>query len=161
MQKKLCIFICLSVGAFAQAPPSEGENRDANLKQYVDLLRKDIKTNKVAIISDLMELTPDQAAKFWPLYNEYDKALTKLLDDRVRLIKSYADNYGSLTDQKAAEIATGVLNMEQGRIELKRQYLTKMGKSLTPKLAVRFLQIESQLEKIVDLQISASLPIVE
>lgn len=161
MKKTVCAMVCLGLAAQAQAPPSPAATRDANLKEYVELLRKDVKKDKVAIISELMDLTPEQSAKFWPVYNEYDKALTKFLDDRVRLIKMYADNYDALTDQKATEIANGFLDMERNRNELKRQYLQKMGQALTPKLAVRFLQIESQLEKIIDLQIAASLPIVE
>ena len=77
------------------------------------------------------------------------------------MIKLYADNFGALTHQRAMQIANGFLDLEGKRNELKRQYLQKMSQVLTPKLAVRFLQIESQLEKIIDLQIAANLPIVE
>jgi len=161
MRRTLLILAGLGLGVSAQAPPSPAATREANLKEYVALLRKDVNKDKVTILSDLMELSPEESAKFWPLYNEYDKALTKLLDNRVALIKMYADNYGKLTDQKAEEIATGILNMERDRIELRRQYLQRVGQALTVKLAVRFLQIETQLEKIIDLQIASSLPIVE
>ena len=147
--------------AMAQQPRTEDENRDANVKAYVELLRKDVRKEKVAILAELMNLTPDESSKFWPLYNDYDKALTVVADERMALIRMYVENYSNLADPMAAKLANGVLDLETKRIQLKRQYLQKMGGVLDAKLALRFLQIESQLEKVIDLQIASSLPIVE
>lgn len=147
--------------ALAQDTPTAAQTRDANLKAYVDLLRKDLKKDKVAILTDLMQLTPDEAAKFWPVYNEYDKALTRLGDERVALIRMYAENYNALTDQKLTQIANGLLDVEARRNQLKKQYFQRMSQAVSVRQAARFLQVETQIEKLVDLQISASLPIVE
>jgi hypothetical protein len=151
----------LAVGVALAQTPSAQQTKEANLKAYVDLLRNDIKKDKVAILTDLMQLSPDEAAKFWPVYNEYDKALTKLGDERIAFIRMYTENQTSLTDQKAAQIAMGMLDIEGRRNQLKKEYFQRMSQTLSGKLAGRFLQIESQLERIVDLQIAASLPIVE
>jgi hypothetical protein len=145
----------------AQATSTAEKNREANLKAYIDLLRKDLKKDKVAILTELMQLDPEEASSFWPVYNEYDKALTKLADERVALIRMYAENYGSLTDQKVTEIALGMLDLEGRRNQLKKEYFQKISQALSPKVAARFLQIENQIEKLVDLQIASSLPIVE
>ena len=145
----------------AVAPPTAAETREANLNEYVQLIRKDVKKEKVAIVSELMGLSPEESSKFWLLYNDYDKQLTVLADERVGLIKMYADNYGSMTDQMASKLALGVLDLEAKRTELRRQSFQRMSQALSPVLAARFLQIEGQLEKIVDLQIASSLPIVE
>ena len=161
MKKSLIVLICLGASAWAQAPPSKAASKEANVKEYITLLRQDVQKQKVAILTELMDLSAEDAAKFWPVYNEYDKELTKLKDERVSLIKDYADNFGSLTDEKATQLANGFLDLDGKRNDLKRQYLQKVGQALTPKLAVRFLQIETQLEKIIDLQIASNLPIVE
>jgi hypothetical protein len=151
----------ISAIAFAQEAPSAAQTQEANLTAYVDLLRKDLKKDKVSILTELMQLNPEDAAKFWPVYNEYDKALTKLADERVAFIRMYAENFGSLSDQKATQIATGMLDLEGRRNQLKKDYFQRMSKTVSVKQAVRFLQIESQIEKLVDLQIAANLPIVE
>ncbi len=145
----------------AQQAPSAAENKEANLKAYVDLLRKDVKKEKVSILTDLMNLTPDEAAKFWPIYNDYDKALTVLADERVALIKLYADSYGNLTPAIATKLATGALDLDAKRNQLKREYVHKFSQAISPILAARFLQIENQIEKILDLQIASSLPVIE
>ena len=140
--------------------PTAQQTEEANLQAYVGLLRKDVKKEKVSIITELMALSPEESAKFWPVYNEFDKALTVLADERIGLIRMYGENYGSMTDQVATKLGLGILDLEAKRNQLKRQYFERMSKALTPITASRFLQIETQLEKIIDLQISASLPIV-
>ena len=153
----------LSVGAaaFAQQTPTDEQNREANLKAYVDLMRKDVKKEKVAILTELMGLSPEEASKFWPVYNQYDKELTKLGDERIAFLRMYAENLGSLTDQKVTQIATGLLDVQGRRNALAKKYFQQMSQTLNPKLAARFLQVENQLLLILDLQISASLPVVE
>jgi hypothetical protein len=163
-----CPMICaaallftLSPGAHAQDAPTATETREVNLKAYVEMLRKDLKQDKVAILTELLQLTPEESAKFWPVYNEYDKALTKLGDERVAFIRTYAENFSSLTDPKISQIANGLLDVEGRRNQLKKQYFQRISQAVSVKQAARFLQIENQIEKLVDLQISASLPIVE
>jgi hypothetical protein len=141
--------------------PAADDAKEANLKAYVDLLRKDVKKEKVAIVSDLMQLSPEDSAKFWPVYNEYDKALTALADERLALIRMYAASYGHTTDQTATKLANGVFELDDKRNQLKRQYFDRMSKTLNAVMAFRFLQIDTQLEKIIDLQIVSSLPVIE
>jgi hypothetical protein len=145
----------------AQTPPTPQETREANLKAYISLLRQDLKKGKVAILTDLMDLGPSEAASFWPVYNEYDGALTKLADERIAFIRLYADNYSALSDEMATKIAMGMLDIESRRVELRKTYFQRISQALTAKDAARWLQIEAQIEKIVDLQILSSLPIVD
>jgi hypothetical protein len=79
----------------------------------------------------------------------------------VALIKLYSDSYGSMTDQVATKLANGALDLDAKRNDLKRQYFQKFSQTLNPRIGARFLQIENQLEKIIDLQIASSLPVIE
>lgn len=151
----------LTGGWAAAQQPTPQQTRDANFKAYTDLLRRDIKNEKVTILSQTMGLNEGEAAKFWPIYNEYDKELTKLGDEKVALIRAYVESYGSVTPELATRLALGALDIDTRRTELKRRYFQRFAQALNPILAARFLQVENQLEKIVDLQISASLPVVE
>jgi hypothetical protein len=144
----------------AQQKPSESDTQEQNIDTYVDLLREDVQKQKVAITSQLMQLSPEQAAVFWPVYNDYAKELSALGDLRLRAIKEYAANYNSLSDEKATELAKLRLNYEERLLALKKKYFEKLSTALTPKLAARFFQIENQLLDILDLQVASSLPIV-
>lgn len=161
-------FVCLSVLAVggslavAQTPAATPQQtQEANLKAYIEMMRKDLKKDKVSILTELMALDPQQSAKFWPIYNEYDQALVKLADQRIVFIRMYAENYESLTNEMATKIAMGMMDIEGRRVELRKQYFPRVSQALSGKDAARWLQIESQIEKLLDLQILASLPIVE
>ncbi len=155
------LLFALAATLSAQSAPTPEETQEANLKAYVAMLRQDLKKAKVAILTELMQMLPEESAKFWPAYNEYDKALTKLGDERTALIRMYAENYGSLSDEKLTQIATGLLDFDARRNQLKKRYFGVMSQAVSVKQAARFLQIENQIEKLVDLQISSNLPIVE
>lgn len=155
------VLSALAVYGLAGQEVTPASTQEANLKSYVTLLRQDVKKDKVAILTELLGLTPDQAAKFWPLYNEYDKELTKLADERVALIRTYAENYGTLTDQQIGDIGRKALDREARRTDLKKRYFDRFSQTVSPKIAGRFLQIENQLLGILDLQVMSMLPIVE
>jgi hypothetical protein len=159
----LGVLALANLAAVAQTPsePTPQEAQEANLKAYISMMRQDLKKDKVSILTELMGLDTQESAKFWPVYSEYDKALAKLGDERIVFIRTYADNHSSLTDEMATKIALGVLSLEARRVELRKQYFTLVSQALTPKDAARWLQIELQIEKVVDLQILSALPLVQ
>ena len=155
--------LALSVPLLAQSqmPATQAESREANLTAYVELLRSDLRTQKVAIITEMMQFSEAEDAKFWPIYREYELELSKINDDRIALIQEYAKNYEQLTDTVADRIAHGALDLEARRNALKLKYYDRFKTALTAKTAARFLQVENQLLLILDLQVSAALPVVK
>jgi NAD-dependent DNA ligase len=109
----------------------------------------------------VMQLNVDDAAKFWPIYSQYDAELTKLNNLRVENIQDYANNYSQMTDAKADELIQRSLDYQKQRGELLVKYYQVMKQSVGAVTAARFLQVEHQLLLIIDLQIASSLPIVQ
>src|SRR5215469_7861629 len=104
-----------------QAPSAAAASqdpKDANLEAYIDLLRKDVRQQKSEMMGSVMVLSADDAAKFWPIYSEYDSELTKLNDKRVENIKEYARTYDKMTDAKADELIQNALAYQKERDEL-------------------------------------------
>jgi hypothetical protein len=149
------------LGQQEAAKPATTESQDTNIRAYVELLRADIKTKKTAILTELMQLSDEQAEKFWPIYRDYDYELQTLNDRKLAGIQEYAKNYQSMTDQKADELANLALDLEYQRNYIKGYYYEKIRDQLGGIIAARFLQIENQMLMVLDLQISSSLPIVE
>jgi len=130
-----------------------------NIDAYIDLLRKDVRSQKSGVMSEVMQLDPDEAAKFWPIYRDYDAELTKVNDLRIANIKEYADHYPQLTDAKADELIRNALSYQKQRSELLSKYYERMKQDLGAVTAARFVQVEYQLLTIIDLQITSVLPI--
>jgi hypothetical protein len=160
----LALALCTSPApAFAQPakPAAADDTRDVNLRAYAELLRSDLRAQKVAIITEMMEFTEAEDTKFWPVYREYETALAKINDDRLALIKEYAGNYETMTDAVADRLARGALDLEARRHTLKATYYDRFKVALSAKTAAKFLQVENQILLLLDLQIAASLPIVQ
>jgi flagellar biosynthesis chaperone FliJ len=144
-----------------QTPPSAMTDvQQKNLQEYIALLRSDVRQQKDEIMGAVMALNVDQAAKFWPIYEEYDAELTKLNNLRVANIQDYAGNYDQMTDAKADESVQNAFNYRKQRSALLEKYYGRVKASLGSIEAARFLQIEDQLLAIIDLQITSNLPIV-
>lgn len=160
-----CALVLLMAGSVAAQTPSvqasEKEAKTLNLTAYAELLRSDVRAQKVAIITEVMHFTEAEDAAFWPIYREYDLEMAKLGDERVALIAEYASNYSNLTDAVAEKLASKALDLEAKRQALKSKYFDRFKTALSPRTALRFLQVEHQLLLLIDLQISAALPIVK
>lgn len=147
------------------AVPMQGQQRDErdtkalNLSAYSELLRSDVRTQKVAIITEVMGFTEAEDAAFWPIYREYDAAMAKLGDERVALIAEYGRHYSNVTDALATALAAKALDLEARRQGVKAKCYERVKAALSPRTALRFLQVEHQLLLLIDLQISALLPI--
>jgi methanogenic corrinoid protein MtbC1 len=104
-------------------------------------------------------LSAEDAAKFWPIYSEYDVVLTKLNDQRVANIKEYAQNYNQMTDEKADELIRKSMEFRKQRAELLANTYEKVKQALGATTAARFIVVEDQLLLLIDLQIVSSLPV--
>ena len=69
---------------------------EASVEKYVELLRKDVQTEKVLILTEALDLPDAEAQKFWPVYRKYEAALAEIGDRRLMLIKKFADTEGVL-----------------------------------------------------------------
>jgi len=143
----------------ATATPSEADTQKKNTQSYIDLLRKDIRQQKDEIMGSMMLLSAADAAKFWPIYSDYDVALAKLNDQRIENIKQYAHSYNDLTDEEADRLIQKSVAFQKERAELLVATYEKVKQALGGVTAARFAQIEHQLLLIIDLQIDSSLPI--
>ena len=132
-----------------------------NLRAFVELVRSDVRTQKAYILAQNMEFTEDEAVEFWPLHREYELDLNKLYDRRLALIREFLSIYDSMTDDQARQLADVALSLEESKTKLKREYFDKFSKIITPRKAVRFFQIENQLNAAIDLRIAATLPLIK
>jgi hypothetical protein len=153
---------------FAPAAPAQtggkgsiSPNSDPqNIQAYTELLRDDIRQQKAEMVGAVMQLSAADAAKFWPIYEQYDAELAKVNDLRVANIQEYASTYDQMTDAKADELIQKGLTYRKQRAELLAKYYELVRQALGGITAARFIQVEDQLLLIIDLQIYSSLPVV-
>ena len=164
MEIRKCLKLAAVIVLGAMAAPAQtapDSDQEKNIQAYVGLLRSDVRKAKSQVISEVMQFDSGQAAKFWPIYKEFETEFTKIGDDVQALVKDYVSNYDRMTQETADRLATKLLTIEQQRLDLKKKYYVRLKGSLDAVTATRFLQVENQLEKLLDLQLAAQLPAMD
>jgi hypothetical protein len=127
----------------------------------IALLRADIQSKKTDILQQNLTLSDEQAKTFWPLQRSYENDLSKLGDQRLDVIRDYAKNWENLTDETAKDLGKRLLDYQKKRVELRGKYFDRMSKEISPTIAAKFFQVETQLEDIIDLEIASSVPLIK
>jgi len=133
----------------------------AQIDNYIELMRADVKTQRQAIAEAALDLKDDKAVPFWPVYRKYLLELDTWGDKRVRLIKDYAASYETMTDAMAKGLGDRALSNQEERVKLLKKYFKEFSKILGAADAARLIQVESALNNLIDLQIAAELPLIE
>ena len=127
---------------------------------WLELIRSDIKSKKVAIVTEAMQLNAIEAEIFWPIQREYQAELSKLGDRKIKVIRDYLETVEQMTDKKADQLAKASLDIEKKRVKLKEKYYKKLAKAISPTTAVRYFQVETQLQAMVDVAVALDLPVM-
>lgn len=143
----------------AQTPASN--SAQSTTDQDIDLLRKDIRSQKKQIVAANLQLTDAEAVKFWPIYDQYTAELVKVNDAKYAAIKEYATNYATLSDDQALSLARQTLGVDQSVAQLRLKYVPIFGKVITGKKTALFFQLDRRLVMLIDLQLASQIPMVQ
>ena len=157
--KKALLYLALAC-AFSIPTVAQTADKYAEYDKNLALLRKDIRAGKKELIALNLPLTPTEATKFWPVYEEYANEVSKIYDARWALLKDYASNLNSMTDPAAASISKRSLDSDAAMTTLRQKYAPIVGKVLTGKKAALFFQLDKRLGLLIDLQLASEIPLV-
>jgi len=143
----------------ALAAPLWGAGEAA--KADMDAVRDAIRANKKALVSANVTLTDEEAARFWPVYDRYQKELAAVNDRFVKVLTDYADSIESLSNEKAVKLAKDYLAAEEDRLKVRRAYLEALEKALPGRKAVRVYQIENKIDAVVRYDLATEIPVVK
>ena len=132
---------------------SASNNTQASPDDFVNLLRKDIRSQKKQIIAENMELSDAEAEKFWPVYDQYAAELSNIYDVKIALLKDYADSYSSMTGEQAENYIRKRADVEQSIMQLRLKYMPAFSKVLSGRKTALFYQLDWRLGLAIDVQL--------
>ena len=105
----------LSASAFTlvsarQAAKTAGP-KEPPIEDVLKVVRADLQGTRSDIIAKNITLTTEQAAKFWPVYETYQKEQNAIMDDQMKGIQKYISTYPNLDDAAAL----GLINAHYDR----------------------------------------------
>jgi len=131
-----------------------------NAHDAIELTRADVQNKRKEIVQQVMEFTPQESEKFWPVYRDYQTDAAKLGDQRVALVETYMSNAANMTDKQAEEMLDKWFKLRQGQLDLQKKYVGKFNKVLAPVRVARLYQIENALDAIISANLQANMPVI-
>lgn len=140
--------------------PAIHDDSQSASDQDIELLRKDLRSQKKQIVAANMNFTDAEAEKFWPVYDRYAADLAKIYDTKMALVGEYLDNYKTMTGDEAESYILRRAAAEQAVMQLRLTYVPEFRKVLTGRQAALFFQIEWRLDLMINLQL-AQMPLID
>lgn len=127
----LPIFLLFSVFSFSQG--------------FIKQKKEKIKALKVAYITEELQLTSEEAAKFWPLYNAFDDKQKELKQEKKRAYLDRMDGteINKLTDKEAAAMLSQMESNEEELYQLRKKFVTNL-KGVIP--AIKIIKLKKAEE---------------
>ncbi|MGQ7870828.1 hypothetical protein [Sunxiuqinia sp. sy24] len=134
--KKLILFlgVLLLTTSYLAAQPE--------IKRNDDWMQK-IRAEKIAFLTTKLELTPDEAQKFWPVYNEFEEKRFDIHMQRRHMERQTMDELEGLNENELKKISNDFIGLFQKEADLMKEYNDKFFKALPAKKVVKFYDMEN------------------
>jgi hypothetical protein len=152
------LVMILTLALAVAAVPALAQDQQADTMQ---LLRDKIRSDKKLFIAEHMRLTESEAKAFWPVYEAHERELSKLNDRAIKLIKEYANNYQTMSDQTAKRLMDEYLAIEAARQKIRQTYVPRFRKVLREKQVARYYQLENKVQAAVNYELATEIPLVK
>jgi hypothetical protein len=173
LKKNIAFRLCFATAVFAattvlsaqQAPPSAASGKNMTEEQVNDaniqLMRQDIRSERKKVVAANMPLTEAEAIKFWPVYDRYIAETIKVNDVRFALLKDYAKNYDTASEEQADSFIKRWLSFDQDNTQLRLKYVPEFEKVISHKKTAMFFQVDRRVSLMIELQLAAQVPLVK
>jgi Spy/CpxP family protein refolding chaperone len=149
----------LALALLVTALPTVVQAQDAGLASDEQILLKQVNTDKKAVYASNLGLTEEESAKFWPLYDEYEAKQKPLQDRFLANLNTFAEKYDTLTEAEAAAILKEKMAIEKEGAALKQKYTAKIAKVLPAKKALRYAQLETRVQNLIQRNVYSLIPL--
>ena len=153
--------LTLTAPALSPAICAAGPNVPVMTPADSETLLSTIRANRKALIAVNLALTPDEADKFWPLYDRYQAEMAAIGDRVAALVQDYIANFRDLSNDKALQLMTDYLAAEADRVKVRRSYIDEFAKVVPGRTVARFYQIENKMDAVIRYELASTIPVVD
>jgi len=126
------LLVLMSLEGFAQRQEQRGYDREK------------LESARIAFITNRLDLRPEQAEKFWPLFNQYNEQRSAIMETLVSLNRTSMDN---MSDAQAKEIIQKRLTHQQKMLDLEVAFMESITKVISPKQAVQLSGVNREFTR--------------
>ncbi len=153
---------CTAGPAWAAATPADTNTAAAapTTEQVMQQFRTDLQAVAADVMAKGLTLTSEQAAKFWPMFESFQKEQQSIIDDQLQSLVKYRDTYTKMSDADALAYANSLLARDQKIHDLRMKYLTKFQQVVPARIAARAIQLDRRLGLVGQIKVSSQVPLI-
>lgn len=136
-------FLSFAGITYSQGPPPKVKGARQQEKN------DNIESMKIAYLTTKLDLTPEEAQKFWPVYNQYNEKLQELRKKRRQDEREAKKNFEELTDKEVELAIDNDLAFRQKELDLQIEYNSKFKSVLPIKKVSRLYHAEEQFKRVL------------
>lgn len=144
--------------AWAQETPAAAPQLTA--EEVATKFRNELQAARADVVAKELTLTADQAAKFWPLFEQYQAEQNAIIDAQIKATQAFADSYPKLTEADSVAYVGALLEADGKAQALRTKWLTKFQSVVPAGTAGRVIQIDRQLSLIGQAKVGSGIPLV-
>jgi hypothetical protein len=127
----------------------------------IKVTREQIRRDRGEVVRAAMVLDSAEAAKFWPLYQQYKDEQAKIGDKSMKALTDFAAKYDALDDTNSKSVLDNWLGARADQAKLAQKWRPKFAKAIGEKKTLRFYQVESKLDAIVQGEVLLNIPLAK
>ena len=111
--------------------------------------REKVKALKVAYITEQLELTTDEAQKFWPIYNTFDDKQAELRHEKMRAILDRFEpgSVEKLSEKEASALLTQMETIEENLFTLRKKFIKDLQGVISAKKIIKLKKAEEDFNR--------------
>jgi Spy/CpxP family protein refolding chaperone len=155
----VCLFSVVAVSGIAAQQAQRVSTAPASMDEVLAAVRADMQANRADVMAKNLSMTAAEAAKFWPVYEAYQKEQNAIMDDHLKGVQRYIESFNTLDDAGALALIKAHLDRDERMNALRQKALGDFQKVVGTKLAVRAIQVDRRLSLSYQLQIASKIPL--
>jgi len=111
--------------------------------------REEIESYKIAYLTQKLELSPEEAKIFWPIYNDYQKEQADLRKERGQKMISFKKmpEIDDMTDSEVQALIVNDFDFKQRDLNLEKKYYAKLKSSLPIKVIGKYYRAQETFKR--------------
>jgi Spy/CpxP family protein refolding chaperone len=155
----VCLFSLASIPWIAAQQVRPVSTGATSMDEVLAAVRADLQATRADVMAKNLSLTAEQAAKFWPVYEAYQKRQNVIMDDHLKDLQRYIESFDTLDDAGALALIRAHLDRDAKMASLRSEALGDFQKVLGAKLAVRAIQIDRRLSLAYQMEMASKIPL--
>ena len=160
-KRVLALLTVIALPVFAADAPKPATPAAPTEEQLLQQFRNDLQAKSADIMAKGLTLSADQAAKFWPMFEQFQKEQNAILDAQMKATQDYAKNFNTLSDADALAYLNALLERDDKIHGLRVAYLKKFQTVVPAKIAARAIHIDRRLGQVMQVKLSSQIPLIQ